>query len=80
MVLVACGSSGGSAPSGHWCEPYPQCSIDAGPIVTRDQRFHNRRGKREATTPLPVVEKNEKEFLSHIGLGGEQAGTGQKKK
>merc|ERR1719192_3197071 len=69
-VQVACG--GGHAPGG----PFE----GTGPFWTRDGHTgHRGRKKREATTPLPVVEKNEKDFLAHIGLGGDEA-EGQRKK
>ena len=65
-VQVACG--GGHAPGG----PFE----GTGPFWTRDGHTGHGRKKREATTPLPVVEKNEKDFLAHIGLGGEEWNNG----
>ena len=54
----------------------PPQSQGQGPIY---QRRGKREVKFEASKPLPVVEKNEEEFLAHIGLGGEEAERQKKK-
>ena len=78
-VQYACGGGHGGHGSGGPFE-------GTGPFWTRDGNtvFVHPNGrigrkKREATTPLPVVEKKEKDFLAHIGLGGEED-EGQRKK